>query len=81
MPDPFAAFAAGLRTTPLWIFHGDADTVVPVDQSRKLVAALKSLGAPVRYTELPGADHTAAPALAYSDADLFCWLLSQPAGR
>ena len=81
MPDPFAAFAAGLKTMPLWIFHGDADTVVPVDQSRRLVAALKSLGAPVRYTELPGVDHTAAPALAYADADLFCWLLSQPAGR
>ncbi len=44
MPDPFAAFAAGLKTTPLWIFHGDADAVVPVDQSRRLVAALKSLG-------------------------------------
>lgn len=81
MPDPFAAFAASLRTTPLWIFHGDADTVVPVDQSRKLVAALKSLGAPVRYTELPGADHATAPSLAYADADLLCWLLSQPSGR
>lgn len=79
MSDPFAAFAAGLRMTPLWIFHGDADTVVPVDQSRKLVAALKRVGAPVRYSELPGVDHIAAPALAYADADLFCWLLSQPA--
>ena len=80
-PDPFAGFAACLGTTPLWIFHGDADTLVPVDQSRKLVAALKRVGAPVRYTELAGADHATAPALAYADADLFCWLLRQPAGR
>jgi len=79
MPDPFAAFAACLGRTPLWIFHGDADAVVPVDQSRKLVAALKRAGAPVRYTELAGADHATAQPLAYADADLFCWLLSQPA--
>lgn len=81
MPDPFAAFAAGLRKTPLWIFHGDADAVVSVDQSRKLLAALKSVGAPVRYTELPGADHDTAPPRAYADADLFRWLLSQRAPR
>jgi len=81
MPDPFAAFAAGLRVTPLWIFHGDADAVVPVEQSRKLVAALKSVGAPVRYTELSGADHGTAQPRAYSDDDLLCWLLSQRAGR
>ena len=81
MPDPFAAFAAGLRTTPLWIFHGDADTVVPVEQSRRLVAALKNLGAPVRYTELPGADHGTAQPRAYAGDDLLCWLLSQQAGR
>ena len=78
-PDPFAGFAACLATTPLWIFQGDADTVVPVDQSRKLAAALKRIGAPVRYTELPGADHATAQALAYADAELLCWLLSQPA--
>lgn len=76
--DPFAAFAACLEATPLWIFHGDGDTVVPVDQSRRLAAALRRAGAPVRYTELPGADHATAQSLAYADADLWCWLLGQP---
>ena len=75
--DPFAALAVRLKATPMWIFHGDADTVVPVDQSRKLVAALKSAGAPVRYTELPGADHSTTPPKAYDDADLFRWLFDQ----
>jgi len=75
--DPFSALAAGLRKIPMWIFHGDADPTVPVDQSRRLVAALRSLGAPVRYTELPGADHDTAPPKAYAEADLFRWLLSQ----
>ena len=75
--DPFPAFAARLAKTPLWIVHGDADAQVPVDQSRRLVAALKSVGAPVRYTELPGADHDTAPRQAYADAELFRWLLNQ----
>ncbi len=75
--DPFPAFAARLAKTPLWIFHGDADAQVPVDQSRRLVAALKSAGAPVRYTELPGAGHDDAPPKAYADPELFRWLLDQ----
>ncbi len=75
--DPFSALAAGLGTIPMWIFHGDADSTVPVDQSRRLVAALRRLGAPVRYTELAGADHDTAPSKAYAEVELFRWLLSQ----
>ena len=75
--DPYAAFAAKLAKTPVWIFHGDADAVVSVDESRKLAAALKAAGAAVRYTELPGADHIDAPPKAYADPDLFRWLFDQ----
>lgn len=75
--EPFSALAAGLRKIPMWIFHGDADETVPVDQSRKLVAALRRLGAPMRYTELPGADHATAPLKAYAEVELFRWLFSQ----
>lgn len=75
--DPFSALASGLKNMPMWIFHGDADSQVPVGQSRKLVAALRSVGAPVRYTELPGATHDTAPPKAYAEAELFRWLLSQ----
>lgn len=70
-PDPFVALATGLRNMPMWIFHGDADMLVPVAQSRKLVAALRSVGASVRYTELPGADNDTAPAKAYEVDELF----------
>lgn len=75
--DPFSALAAGLGKIPMWIFHGDADRNVPLDQSRRLVAALRRLGAPLLYTELPGADHDTAPPKAYADAELFRWLLRQ----
>lgn len=76
-PDPFATLAAAIKHIPIWIFHGDADERVPVEQSRKLVAALKNVGAPVRYTEYPGVDHNVAPAKAYGEVELFQWLMAQ----
>jgi predicted peptidase len=76
-PDPFATLAARIKHIPIWIFHGDADETVLVDQSRKLVSALKHVGAPVHYTEYPGVDHNGAPSKAYAEAELFRWLLAQ----
>jgi predicted peptidase len=76
-PDPFASLAPKIKNIPIWIFHGDADEQVPVAQSRQLVSALKKVGAQVRYTEYPGANHSNAPQKAYAESDLFGWLLSQ----
>lgn len=39
------------------IFHGDADSVVPVSGSRQAYKALKAAGADVKYTEFPGVTH------------------------
>ena len=75
--DPFATLAGGIKQIPLWIFHGDADERVPVEQSRQLVAALKHAGASVRYSEYAGVDHNGAPAKAYAEGELFRWLFSQ----
>jgi predicted peptidase len=75
--DPFTVLAAGIRQIPIWVFHGDADERVPVEQSRRVVAALKHAGAAVRYTEYPGVDHNSAPAKAYAEADFLSWLFSQ----
>mgnify|MGYP003894129549 FL=1 len=45
------------KKLPLWVNHGDADSVVPVKHSRELVAALQEAGANVTYTEYPGVNH------------------------
>jgi predicted peptidase len=74
--EPYAAVAKQVAHLPIWLFHGDADGVVPVDESRRMFAALKAAGADVRYTELPGVSHDAwTPA--YGRAELFEWLLKQ----
>ena len=52
--ETFSAFARQLRQIPTWIFHGEVDPVVPVEESRKTFAALKAAGAPVQYSEVPG---------------------------
>lgn len=75
--DPFAALATGIKHSPVWIFHGDADTTVNVAQSRQLVAALKRAGAQVHYTEYAGADHLTVTTKAYADPTLFKWLFAQ----
>ncbi len=46
------------------VFHGDADVIVPVSQSRRIVNAFIANGVPVQYFEFPGEGHgfTGGPA-------------------
>ncbi len=39
------------------MIHGKDDTVVPIDQSRRMLSALKGAGKPAELVELPGQDH------------------------
>jgi predicted peptidase len=73
--DRYQAFAAKIGKTPVWAFHGDADPVVPVSESRKMVEALKA-ASDVRYTEYPGVGHNSWDK-AYAEPEFFSWLLSQ----
>lgn len=74
--DPYAFIANKVVTIPIWIFHGDADKSIPVEESRKMAAALRVIGANVQYTELPGVGHNAWDP-AYARADLIEWMLKQ----
>lgn len=61
---------------PVWVFHGDADVVVPVSNSRLMVNELRKVNARVKYTEYPGVNHNSwTPA--FSEKDLLPWLFSQ----
>ncbi len=42
---------------PLLVVHGERDTNVPIGESHQIVAALRALGRPVRYLEIPGEGH------------------------
>lgn len=68
---------ASLTELPIWVTHGDADSVVPVQRSRTAVEALREAGANPVYVELPNVPHNSwTPA--YSDNDgLVPWLFRQ----
>jgi predicted peptidase len=68
--------AEAVRTLPVWLFHGEEDTVFPVEISRSLHHQLDSLGADVRFTSYPGTGHNAWDA-AYADSTLIAWLFEQ----
>ncbi|HXN16683.1 MAG TPA: prolyl oligopeptidase family serine peptidase [Usitatibacter sp.] len=70
----YQRLAKRLRKLPVWIYHGDSDTVVPVAESRQAFAALKAAGGDVRYTEIAGGNHNAWDT-AYQSEQLPAWLL------
>jgi predicted peptidase len=43
--------------TPLWIFHGAKDSVVPFDHSQVVVTAIKDAGGDPKFTVYPNDDH------------------------
>jgi len=45
------------KAPPFLIIHGDADPVVPLDQSKELLAALQSAGVPAELIIKPGGAH------------------------
>jgi predicted peptidase len=60
---PFAGIGAPptaerIKGIPQFVVHGDADDTVHVNGSRMMVEALRKLGAPVTYVEVPGGSHT-----------------------
>ena len=71
-----AARAPSLATVPVWFFHGERDAVVPVAGVRRLVAAAKKAGAPVRYTEYAGEEHGLAW-LVVKERELVPWVFAQ----
>ncbi|MDQ5870925.1 MAG: prolyl oligopeptidase family serine peptidase [Acidobacteriota bacterium] len=72
--------AQSLATVPAWFFHGEHDEAVPVDGTRRLVAAAKSAGGTVRFTEYAGEGHGLAW-LVVRESELVPWLFAQRRAR
>ncbi len=90
-PDRFAAIAPicggmmhwleaemrikALKAMPIWTFHGEADSVVPVAATQQIVDVLKALGSDVNFTMYPGVDHDSWTAT-YANPELYRWFLN-----
>lgn len=86
-PETFAAIApvAGggvvwrtgkLVGTPVLAYHGDADAVVPISQSRDMVEATNQSGGHAELISLEGMGHNDGIYAAYAETDLVRRLLS-----
>jgi predicted peptidase len=75
-PDPYATLATGIGRLPVWVFHSADDPVIPVSESRRIVALLEAASGDVRYTEYADAGHGAWER-AYDDSAMWTWLFAQ----
>lgn len=87
MPNTFAAafpicgggnesvIAPALAKVPMWIFHGEADAVVPAAYSLNMVDALKKAGGMPKLTIYPGVGHNAWDEV-FKEPELLKWLFS-----
>jgi predicted peptidase len=68
--------AARLVKTPIWVFHGGADTGNTPEMSREMVKAIRAAGGNPLYTEYPGVGHNCWTQT-YSNPLLFTWMFNQ----
>lgn len=67
--------AEAMRSLPVWAFHGAKDPVVPLDESERMVNALKEFkGAEVKLTVYPEAQHDSWTET-YNNPELYEWFL------
>lgn len=68
--------AERLKGLPAWVFHGAKDNVVALENSEKMVDALKAIGADVQFTVYPDAEHDSWTET-YANPKVLEWLLAQ----
>jgi len=66
--------ACKLKNLPIWVFHGAQDEVVKVQESEKMVEAIKACGGNVKFTVYPEAKHDSWTE-SYENQELYRWFL------
>jgi len=74
--DPYETLARRIAKVPTWIFHGEIDGNIPVEQSRQAAEAIRKAGGDVKYTEFLGMDHNVWDAT-YASPAFITWLFAQ----
>ena len=81
-PETFAAMAVVCGMTPLpyaswiWVFHGEKDKSIPIEESENMVAKLQEMGYEVLFTKYPNVGHSAW-VKAYETEALYDWFMNQ----
>lgn len=84
-PDKFAALApvcgwgnsdmvSRIKDIPVWVFHGELDTSVPIEKGKEIVEALAEISSNVKTSIYPGRGHDCWHET-YNDPILYEWFL------
>jgi predicted peptidase len=65
--------AESLKDIPIWVFHGDADPIVPISRSEEMYEALKPYEN-IEFTVYPGVEHDSWTET-YENPKLYEWFL------
>lgn len=65
-----------IKEVPAWAFHGEKDDIVPIEETKIAVDALRGFGGEVQFTAYPNVGH-GAWIETYNDPKVFEWLLKQ----
>ncbi len=68
--------AIRLKNLPIWVAHGDSDTIVQFEESKRIVDCLKAYNPNIIFKVYKGAGHEVCT-IAYKEPELFQWLLKQ----
>lgn len=71
--------AGKLARVPLWAIHGAVDDIVLPEESRQMIAAVRTAGGQPRYSEIPAVGHDVWSG-AYRSRELWQWLADPTPG-
>ena len=74
--DPSKSNIQTIKHLPIWVAHGEADSVVPAIRSTEMVDALKKAGADPVFDLQKGVGHNSWSAT-YRDLKLYQWMFKQ----
>ncbi len=68
--------APAIKPIPCWCFHDRYDRLIPMEEPRRMIKALRALGGSPEYTEFLDTNHSAGDRT-YAQPELYEWLARQ----
>ena len=69
--------ASLLKNLPIWAVHGEMDSAVPVNRTRRMIKSIENAGGKPKYTELAGVGHNCWSKAYAPEFGLLDWLFEQ----
>ena len=73
------AWGAKLKNSRIWAFAGADDKIVPTEETRRMVDAVKAAGGHPHLSVVPNTGHEVWKT-AYADSQLYTWMLGRSSG-